>query len=264
MARILKDSVDDTQARVAVLRLADLADEARRVVVEARQEAARIVADARSQAEQIAQQAREAAYRQGLEQGCREGLAQGLSQAGQDAQNRLGQDAAEAVGLLQEAAREIVDARDRLLGECRAEMLTLAIELAEKIVGRVAARDIGAAQANLAKVLELVNGGGAIVVRVNPAQLARLKSCCQELAEAQGLSAEVTLLADESIECGGVKVTQRSGEIDGTISTQMENVIDALLGCDPMQGGLFAPGRYEGSDQPVQARTDLLETGGSA
>ena len=109
-------------------------------------------------------------------------------------------------------------------------MLDFALELAAKIVGRIAAEGATAARENLRKALELAEASAAVCVKVNPAQLAGLNLCLPELLEALGRSGEVRMVGDEAVSPGGVKVQTDCGEIDATIETQWANVVEALLG----------------------------------
>ena len=102
--------------------------------------------------------------------------------------------------------------------------------LNHQIVGRVAATDIEAAKSNLAKVLELSHGRASVTIRVNPQQLDRLKSHCADLAAAMNVPGEVALVADVGIAPGGAKLVSPHGEIDATIRTQLDNVIESLFG----------------------------------
>jgi flagellar biosynthesis/type III secretory pathway protein FliH len=132
-----------------------------------------------------------------------------------------------------------------MLQEARGEMLEFAIELARKIVGRVAECDPRAAQANLGKALELAVAGGGVTVLVSPAQLEMLQGHAAELVEVLRLRGRVNLRGDETVGRGGVRLLSRQGEIDATIRTQLDNVVEALCGEPPVgpRGGAGAPPR---------------------
>ena len=71
----------DSMPRMAALRVNELVDEVRDVVLEARKQAARIIADARKQAELSRIQIEQRAYVQGFERGQNEGFAEGERKA---------------------------------------------------------------------------------------------------------------------------------------------------------------------------------------
>jgi flagellar biosynthesis/type III secretory pathway protein FliH len=209
-ARVIKagDASHDAQSLVA--NLSELTNQARQIVLDARKEAARLLAEARKAADELKAQAkREAPTAQQVPP------PQSVSD--------------ELASLLRTAAAELHAAREQVLSQARRQMLLFAMELARKIVGKVAAADIGAANANLDKALRLA-GGGDIVVRANPRQVEELKRSCRELVGALAMQGDIRLEGDEQVSPGGVKVICRGGEIDATIQTQLANVASSLLG----------------------------------
>ncbi len=231
MARIIKanSTADPPAGEAAALNLNDLAAEARQGVLEARKEAARVVAAARSSAEAVERQAAETGYEEGFARGRGEGLEQGRREGAEAAREAFEAELERLARLGQRIVEELAAARSEFICAAGGGMLEFAIALAEKIVARVAVADIEAARANLRKALELLDGPGEIIVRVNPQQLYGLREHCAKLATVFA-AGEVRLVADEQIAPGGVKLTRRQGEIDATVDTQFENVVRALLG----------------------------------
>lgn len=235
MTRIIKAEQSDGEKEPAttVLRLADLAAEARSLVLDARKEAARIVADARAQAEEAERHAGEKGYAEGHARGQESGYAEGRRQALAEACERLAAESADLIPLARKAVEELARARARFAEEAGRQIVRLAARIAEKIVGRLAEADVEAARVNLAKALELAGRSGQWTVLVHPDQLASLRESLPELMDALGLSGEVRWTADKRIARGGVKVLTGRGEIDATLETQLANVVEALLGTDP-------------------------------
>jgi len=239
MARIIKATeIDGMETQhVAAMTLPELPPEAPRAVIDAKKQARRILADAHDQAKIIKLRAEEAGYAEGFARGRQEGAAAGEMKAHEDVREQL---VARTEPIVQQAraiVEQIAEARDRLAGLAKGEMIRLAIALAERIVGHVAVKDIAAARANLAKALELVDGPGRICVRVNPAQLEELGEHCGELVRLLAPGGEVELIGDEGVSPGGVKLLCGAGEIDATIETQLANVTEALLGPNAAPAG---------------------------
>jgi flagellar biosynthesis/type III secretory pathway protein FliH len=93
-----------------------------------------------------------------------------------------------------------------------------------------------------------------VLVKVSPGQLASLQSRCGELVEELSLRAELSLVADESIAPGGVKVVHRNGEIDATIDGQLAALAEALLSRDePLLRAM--EGTYQAVDAFEPARS---------
>jgi flagellar assembly protein FliH len=232
MARIIKaNSADSAQpAQQKVLSLGEFASEARAIVLEARQEAARITTESRSRADAACEAAAEKAYAEGLARGREEGVRDGREQGLAKGKEEFAARAVALAELGERIARELAAAREELLHRGRCELVGFALELAEKIVGRVAVADLAAARENLRKALELAGGAHDVFVRVNPAELAGLQECLPGLVEGIGRTGEISLVADEAISPGGVRLFGAAGEIDATIETQLANVVEALLG----------------------------------
>lgn len=232
MTRIIKaDAMNGQRApQASVLNLTDVAAQARAIVLDARKQAAGIVADARLQAEQAQHLATRKAHAEGFARGQAEGYAEGKRLAGTEAHKVYAADSSELAAVAKRIVDELAAAGETLVEQARRETIAFALELAGKIVGEVAATDIQAAQVNLAKALGLAHGAANITVKVNPAQLERLTAHCQSLMENIGSTGQVRFVADGAIAAGGVKVHAGLGQIDATIQTQLDNVVEALIG----------------------------------
>lgn len=217
-------------AEMAVRDLDDLATEARTVMLDARRQAAKIMAEARAQADALRDAAAAKGYAEGLACGKNAGFEEGCRKAQADSRQELAAASAEVVAQLQAIVGELIEARAELLHAGRRELLELALLVAAKIVGRVAVRDIAAASENVRKILELTDHARDLRVKVNPGQLKALAEHMPELIESLNHAGRVTLVGDATISPGGAKVHTADGEIDATIKTQLDNVVEALLG----------------------------------
>jgi flagellar assembly protein FliH len=226
MTRIIK--AQDAAPQSGVLKLADLAAEAQSVILQARHDAARVLADARLKADEVLAAARQKGYDEGFAMGREEGFAQGRHQAQQDVQRRLSEDFQMQAQAARRIVQELQAARDSLLEQARADMVEFAMELADKVVGQIAARDLAPAKAALDKVLVLAQCQAHVTVRVNPAELEGLQSHGRELLDATSSGLSVQWIADASVERGGVKMQTGRGLIDATIRTQLQNIAAAL------------------------------------
>lgn len=231
MTRIIKpdNPPKAPDARSAVMNLADIAAEARSIVLDARKDAARIVAEAREKSEEVRLAAAEKGYAEGLARGQNDGYADGQKRGFQQASQDFQTGAAGLLDLAGKIVAELSAARADLLLQARSEMIDLSLELAEKIVGRVAAGDASAARENLGKVLDLANRSHDVTVRVHPAQLEALRQHVGQFAQTLE-TGEIHLVGDERVSPGGVYLSAGQGEIDATIETQLANVAEALVG----------------------------------
>ena len=243
MAGVIKPAANaDPSADSAVLRLTDFVAEARGAVLEARKEAARIVTEARAKAEQTERAAAERGYQEGFARGRHDGYADGQRAGSQQGMEQSAGAAAQALSCAQRIAEELAAAKAELLDQARRELLEFALQVARRIVGAVAARDVTVAQTNLDRVLEMAGVAKAVTVQVNPGQLQALRERCRQSVEELALKGRVQLVGDARLSPGGARLLTGSGQIDATIETQLANVVQALVGEDP---STTPPGRYE-------------------
>jgi len=254
MTRVIKADTDTPGAsaasRAAVLNLKDLAAEARQVVLDARKEAARIVADAPVKADAEKDEIIERARAEGLARGRDDGYAEGRREGLDEARKEFAATSAELTALTEQILDQLRRSREEFQEGHSARVLDFALELAELIVGRIASADVSAATANLGKVMELANRGDRVLVQVNPAQLEALQAYAAEWVRTVTDAPLVELVADADVAPGGVKAVNGQGEIDATISSQMANVVEALLGARrgaavnyPDHSGSYVPDR---------------------
>jgi len=233
VAQVFKANTDEAaKAKASVLRLADFAAEARALVREARVDAARIVASARAQADDCRRQAAEEGHAEGHARGLAEGLSEGRQQAVDEVRRQVEDQARQADQVAALIVEELARSHDQLLQEARRGLLQFALDLAGRIVGRLAVSNTRVAEQNLAKALDLARSTGELTVLVNPAQLDQLNEYRQRLVQMLGLRGQVRLVGDERIEPGGVKVVSRSGEIDATIGRQLDSLAELIFAVD--------------------------------
>jgi len=249
MAKLIKaDSTTSPAVSEVALNLADFADQARQIVLDARKDAARIVAQARTHAETLTKMAQQKGYEEGFDEGKKNALALAAKDQPACPAQPATDELAKALMLVEDLAKQLQQAKNEIMQNCSNELLELALEIARRIVVHVAPRDIDVAKANLAKVLELSAASKDMTVRVNPEQLSRLQLHTGELVGNLGIRGHLRLVADENIPPGGVKLQTRCGELDATVIRQLENVMEALLGPKddlPLLGTFWAHARNE-------------------
>jgi flagellar assembly protein FliH len=183
----------------------------------ARDAAARLLALATAEAVKIREQARAEGHAEGLRAGHADGA----------------EEVSRAALALAEAAREIESLRTEAVDAVERDAIELALELAEKIVG-------GTLKARPDTVLEVVRGAlrrisdrRNVTVLVNPADLETVRAAIGELT-ARGSGVEVCdLQSEERVSIGGAIVRTAEGEVDASVSTQLERareVVEDSLG----------------------------------
>jgi type III secretion protein L len=179
-------------------------------VYDAKMEADRLLAEARGQAERLLADANQESERL-LNKAQTEGRERGLM-----AVTEL------LVGARAAAAR----ARDAAEKELR----TLAVKIAEKILGRELALRPEAVNDVVAQALAYAGDPHDVVVRLNPADLEAIERGKPRLIERVRSARAVTFRAEESIPRGGCIVETELGIVDARLSTQLEAIERALKG----------------------------------
>lgn len=189
----------------------------------ARERARRIVGRARQKARDIQSRARQ----EGFEAGYRDGLQQGHSAAQAEARARVEQILAQ----LQQVVQEAEQRRERALMQAEADVVQLALAVAEKVVRRQVESGPEVTRAVLRELLGqgLAGSPSRVRVRVHPEELALLEGEGRETAPAQVGPVQVEWVADPRIRRGGCVVETDLGAIDADLNTRLGLVRQALM-----------------------------------
>jgi flagellar biosynthesis/type III secretory pathway protein FliH len=163
------------------------------LLAEAEEQARRIRADALSHADGVRSSAREAGFAEGL---------------------------ADAAAAVVRAASE----RDRLLAGCTAELLELAVEMAERILVREVQRGVDGLAA-AARALALVRGSPRVILRGSPDDAEALSDGG---AWAGLAGSRVRLVVDPGLGAGEVVVEADGAGIDGRFRAQLAELRRAV------------------------------------
>jgi flagellar assembly protein FliH len=233
---MIRQSNAGTMARDAVvLDLGDLKRQADSIRARARAEAELILAQARAEREKIlagaAEQGKAAGYAAGLEEGCAAGSAQGRAAAVAEIKPVL----AALEQAWSASLQEFVGARQTLLAEARHDVLRLAVRMGELVTKRVLELNPAAVADQLAAVLALILRPTRLIVAVHPDDVPILRESLPDLASRFEAAAHVELQNDPSLDRGSCIVRCApdgrfgAGEIDASIQTQLERIIETLL-----------------------------------
>ncbi len=177
-------------------------------IAAARAEAARIIEQAKAEGERLAQEA-----------------ARAVAEAEKEAFSRA---ASQLLDLMQEScARQL----ERLEGEIAA----LVADIASEVLGRMVAADDTIVVDVVRKTLEQVNTGRVIRVAVHPEAEPAVRAAQEQLATVLRSREPFEIVADDSVDRGGVLVEMDTGMLDARIGTQLETVrreVEAELNAD--------------------------------
>jgi flagellar assembly protein FliH len=150
-----------------------------------------------------AEEARQAGYR--------EGEAAGRSRAAAEVQPVLAR--------LADGIAEIARLRPRLLRECEAELVQLALGIARRILRRELSVDPGALQGLVKGALDQLPAQDLCRVRAHPELEPGIRKCL----EREGRSG-IEVVADPALERGGILLETARGKLDASLDTQLAEI----------------------------------------
>ncbi len=234
-----------------VLDLGDLARQGEALRADAKRQAQQIITEARAERtrilEAVTEEARKAGYDAGYADGLTRGRADGAAAAMQEHRARLTElDAAWTRSLeAHEAARE------SLMAGALRDVLRLAAAIASKVVKRTVELDADVVSRQMAAALAMLGRPTRVTIAVHPddepAAREALPSLLSRLVNAK--HAEVVL--DASLSRGSCVVRgDRGGEIDASIDTQLDRLVEALLPDGRHAAALTPSSQSTGSESP--------------
>ncbi len=129
---------------------------------------------------------------------------------------------------LEEMLREIAGAREGMLLAMEKKIVTLSIDIAERIIHKAVAEDEGIVKDTVWEVLALSVDRGRITLRVSPAELQVVQELSPEILKIKGVE-EVDVTADEAVPSGGCILETSGGTMDARLETGL-NEVRTLLG----------------------------------
>jgi flagellar assembly protein FliH len=185
-----------------------LAREREHILQEAQDEAERCLASAQEQAVALTTAAYEHGFRRG-EEAARQALTAQLSPV---------------LSAFQQATTEIAHLRATVLQQAEEDIITLAFQLARKIIQYEALEHREVLAATLTRALEYVAEQNQIVVRVHPDDFHYATELKEELGPARGDIKTLTIQGDTSVGRGGCLVESSLGTIDARIEAQFDEL----------------------------------------
>ncbi len=222
----LKDKIDEARSEIQRLnqKIEEKTGQAERQAEEikeaAREEAENIKQEAEKEAREIIE-AREEEVEEARQQGYEEGYEDGQKQAREDTAEMI----ARGEEILSEARRE----RKSYLLDHRNELIRLATRMAEFIVRKTVKIDEEVAERVIRAALDEISEVKEISLVLHPEDY----KLAHEVVEAEKKDhpslTEITLVEDTRLEPGGCLIRTDFGDLDATISGQLEHLSDQLL-----------------------------------
>jgi flagellar biosynthesis/type III secretory pathway protein FliH len=135
-----------------------------------------------------------------------------------------------ALTSLAQAVQSLIVFEERMITRFTPEIVRLALEIAEKIIGRAVEADAGIVASVLERAKKEITEARLIRVRLNPSDhciLAELRPELVRTQEKDGRKIEVA--PSDDIARGGCRIETEIGVVDATIPTQLEEIQRQLL-----------------------------------
>jgi len=219
----------DAPSTLTPFSMRDVEEQAKGLLLRARQAAERLLAEAQREGQEI----RRRAHAEGLADGLTEGLARGIDEgrrAGEQQaleENRVR--LAQAVAALTAAAKSLEASRVDLESAALQEVVELALAVARRVTKRQAAIDPGVLADNLREAMRLVVHAGDVKVAIHPSQRQTLESVLPSLKLEFPKLDHVALVDDPELSPGGCRVFAGHGQIDASLDEQLDRVAVDLM-----------------------------------
>lgn len=227
---VIRSAEATTMARDAiVLDLGELSRQGELMLGQARSQAQKVIEDAQSERLRLIGDAEKIGFERGEKKGYDAGFAKGEKIGAEQAREQIAQDLERLAVAWGNALEHFETVRVALFREARLDVLKLAVSIAEKVAKRAIDADERAAGAQLEAALEMIARPTRLRIACSPADKQLLESMMPALSRRFTKAASAEISEDASLSRGSIVVRTDRGDIDATIETQIERVIDAIL-----------------------------------
>jgi flagellar assembly protein FliH len=229
MAVIKQDRAVAAMKEAVVLDLGDIGRQAARLRMAAEAKAGQIITDAECQAQKLIEGAESQGFEQGQAAGFEQGLVEGRAQGHSEAIAQTTEQLAQLQTAWSDVAGQWDSHRQEMEIEARQAVLDFSLKMSERLLHRVIEVDPTVIVDQLANALSFVLRPLDVVVHIHPADKPILEEAMGQLMAEFSHLQHVHLEADEQVGRGGCVVSYGQGEIDATIDTQLQRVIEMIL-----------------------------------
>jgi flagellar assembly protein FliH len=215
---LIKAAIATTTVRLS---LRDFDQEARERLDHARGQADAIVEQALHRAGEIGAQA--------MAGGWERGYAQGMADARREVVERYTEEIALAVAALARAAAMLEASRTRLQEDALADVVRLAIAIAQRVTRRQGVIDAAVLTENLRDAVKQLIRRDDVRIAIHPSQRATLAEALAQLKLQWPTLEHAEIVEDETIAPGGCRVAGGQGEIDADLQAQLDRIAADLI-----------------------------------
>jgi flagellar assembly protein FliH len=219
--------VEDAR-RIAVETIAAASETARQETDQARAAAIEAIEQASQEAEQIKVEAERSARERGQAEGLAAGHAEGLSAGREEARAEVRAEMAEQLGRVSQLAESASVDRRELLHNAEAEVVRLAVQIAQRVLVRELRVDRTIVNQIAESALQYVAVNGLVRLRVSPEDYQQFEQYWTGRHGKREAERTYEVVADPEVNAGGVVIDTRAGVVDAQIETQLEEIARAI------------------------------------
>ena len=219
----------DAPLSLSPFSMADIEKQAKLILLRARQQADQLLAAAQAEADLLKQQAASEGAADGRRQGLVQGLEEGKKAGHQQALNEHRAQFQQALQSLTNAMLEVERHRSELEANALAEVVRLALAIAQRVAKRQGVLDPDVLTANLHEAMKLVVAKTDLRIAIHPRQRKTLDAAIPQLQLHWPQLQHVRVVEDATVAPGGCKVLSENGSIDADLQTQLDRVAAELL-----------------------------------
>lgn len=181
-------------------------------------EAEKMIKDAELKIIETEHESRERGYKAGREAGFKDGA---------DEVNRL-------IDRLGTIISHAVDVRDEIIKTSEKQMVNIILTVARKVIKDEIAERKDVVLNNIRAALQKIKDRDRVDIRVNFSDLELTTSNKDELIRMLESLKKVNVYEDSRVDRGGVIITTDVGEIDARVSTQLDEIEEAIRNAEPL------------------------------
>lgn len=188
----------------------------------------------RQSAKEELEKLREQARREGHELGFADGFAKGAKEAAEQHQARLAAELSHRgesmLRALSETIAKLVEARDHWQAQWEQVGLSLACDIAERVLRARLVEPNATARSTLKDLLQLAGRLPAVTIYLSPIDAESLDLNAPQWVRATQSIDHLSVVVDPDMTPGGCRLESQFGELDANIETQLRRIRDELVG----------------------------------
>jgi flagellar biosynthesis/type III secretory pathway protein FliH len=216
-------------AALAAFSMKSIEEQARAILLRAKQQADALIAEARLEAECLKQRAADEGAETGRQEGFACGLRQGKQAGHEQALSEHRAAFSKALSTLTEAAGRIDQSRQQLEAQALTEVVELAIAIARRITCRQGELDPRILEQNLCEAMKLVVHAADVRIAIHPAQKSTLADALPRLQLQWPQLRHVEMIEDPELTPGGCRIFTVHGSVDADLNAQLDRIVADLL-----------------------------------